>query len=128
MIKDHFSNASIPPSVISPGVWERPQNTFLNWEDIQISTATVLEGCEIWLAFGHGSKFWYIAAHTIATALGEDYSKDLLFMHALSGCDSVSFFNSIGMKTAWAIARTRTSVSVSCPMSFLRAHLQAWVQ
>ena len=41
---------------------------------LAIATAKVLEGCEIWLAFGNGNNFRYIAAHTIAVVLGEDYS------------------------------------------------------
>ena len=37
---------------------------------IAIATASALEGCEIWLAFGHSKNFRYIAAHTIAAELG----------------------------------------------------------
>jgi len=39
-----------------------------------------LEGCEVWLAFGHNKYFRYIAAHTIAAELGDDWYKGLLFM------------------------------------------------
>jgi len=37
---------------------------------LAIVTASVLEGCDIWLA--HNKNFRYIAVHTIATELGED--------------------------------------------------------
>ena len=66
---------------------------------LAIATARMLEGCEIWLAFGHGKNFRYIAAHTIAAVLGDDWCKGLLFMHAFSGCDTVSSFSGIGKKT-----------------------------
>ena len=44
--------------------------------DTVLATATsrVLEGCEIWLAFGHNKNLgMYIAAHTIAAELGDDW-------------------------------------------------------
>ena len=55
---------------------------------LAIATIRVLDGCEIWLAFGHGRNFRYIAVHTIAAVLGHERSKGLLFMHAISGCDT----------------------------------------
>jgi len=65
---------------------------------LAITTASVLEGCEVWLAFGHNKHFRYIAAHTIAAELGDDWYKGLLFMDAFSGCDTVSSFCRIGKK------------------------------
>ena len=62
---------------------------------LAISMVIRMDGCEIWLAFGSGTRFRYIAAHTIASALGDDICKGLLFMHAVSGCDTVSSFNGI---------------------------------
>ena len=57
---------------------------------LTISTASVLDGCELWMAFGHGKTFRYVAAHTIADKLGAEDSCGLLFLHAVSGCDTVS--------------------------------------
>ena len=71
-----------------------------------IATARALEGCEIWLAFGHGKNFRYIAANTIAAELGDDWCKGFLFMHAFSSCDTVSSFSGIGKKTAWDVWRS----------------------
>ena len=68
---------------------------------IAIAVASVLENCEIWVAFGHGSKVRYIPCHQIAVNLGSDTSMGLLFLHAISGCDTVSSFYGIGMRTAW---------------------------
>ena len=65
---------------------------------LAIGIARTLEGCEIWLAFGHSKNFRYIAAHTITAELGGDWYKGLLFMHAFSGCDTVSSFCGIGKK------------------------------
>ena len=70
---------------------------------LTITTVRVLDGCEIWLAFGHGRIFRYIAVHTIAAVLGHERSKGLLFMHAISGCDTVSSFSGIGKKTVWDV-------------------------
>ena len=70
---------------------------------LAITTASVLPGCKLWIAFGHGNKFRYIAAHTIAAYLGAEKSHGLLFLHAFTGCDSVSAFCSIGKKTAWQV-------------------------
>jgi len=85
---------------------------------IAIAVASVLKECEIWVAFGHGSKVRYIPCHLISAELGDDASWGLLFMHAISGCDTVSAFFGIGKKTAWAVWQsmpqlTPTFVSLS---------------
>jgi len=46
---------------------------------LAIATASVLERCEVWLAFGHNKHFRHFAAHTIAAELGDDWCKGLLF-------------------------------------------------
>ena len=58
---------------------------------------------ELWLAFGTGKNFKYIAAHNIATGLGPEKACALPLFHALTGCDTVSSFNGHGKKTAWAV-------------------------
>ena len=70
-----------------------------------IFTSRILEGCEIRLAFGHGKNFRYIAAHSIAAILGDDWCKGLLFIHPFSGCYAVSPFSGIGKKTVWVVWR-----------------------
>ena len=59
-------------------------------------------GCELWLAFGTGKSFRYLAAHQIAASLKPDMSCALLMFHALTGCDIVSSFAGHGKKTAWS--------------------------
>ena len=65
---------------------------------LAIATVRVLDGYEISLAFGNSRNFRYIAVHTIAAVLGHERSKGLLFMHSISGCDTVSSFSGIGKK------------------------------
>ena len=70
---------------------------------LAIAVSIVLQHCDIWVAFGNGSKLRFIPCHLIAAKLGNDGSWGLLLMHALSGCDTVSAFHGIGKKTAWAV-------------------------
>ena len=70
---------------------------------LAIAVSSVLKDCKIWVAFGHGSKLRYIPCHLISAELGNDATWGLLFLHAISGCDTVSAFYGIGKKTAWAV-------------------------
>ena len=56
---------------------------------------------ETWVAFGTGKHFRYIAVHKIAERLGIDRSKALPMFHALTGCDTVSYFARRGKIQAW---------------------------
>ena len=47
---------------------------------------------EVWLAFGTGKSFRYLAAHKMSSCLGPDKSLALPMFHALTGCDTVSAF------------------------------------
>ncbi|KAJ8351860.1 hypothetical protein SKAU_G00233360 [Synaphobranchus kaupii] len=53
-------------------------------------------GCELWLAFGTGKSFRYLAAHQIAACLGPEMSCALPMFHALTG------FAGHGKKTVWS--------------------------
>ena len=57
----------------------------------------------IWVAFGVGKNFQYIGAHEIAVRLGPGPSKALPAFHALTGCDTVSFFAGKGKAKAWEV-------------------------
>ena len=70
---------------------------------LAIAVSSVLQDCEIWVAFDHGYKLRFIPCHRIAAKLGNAGSWGLLLIHALSGCDTVSAFHGIGKKTAWAV-------------------------
>lgn len=56
---------------------------------------------EVWLAFGTGKHFKYYPIHDIARSLGPQKSLALLVFHALTGCDTVSFFAGKSKKSAW---------------------------
>ncbi len=56
---------------------------------------------ELWIAFGTGKHFKYIAAHEIAASLGPNKSQALPMFHAYTGCDTVSSFATSGKKTVW---------------------------
>ena len=53
---------------------------------------------QIWLAFGTGKYFRYLAAHKIAASLGSEKALALPMFHALTGCDTVSAFVGHGKK------------------------------
>ena len=57
---------------------------------------------ELWIAFGVGKQFQYIAAHEIFASLGPSKSLTLPMFHALTGCDTVSFFHGKGEKICLA--------------------------
>ena len=56
---------------------------------------------ELWVAFGTGKTFQYIAAHTIASNLGHRKAAALPLFHCLTGCDTTSSFAGRGKKTCW---------------------------
>lgn len=47
---------------------------------------------ELWVAFGTGKHFRYLAIHDIAAQLGSQKAKALPMLHALTDCDTVSVF------------------------------------
>ena len=76
--------------------WHKSCRTKFNLTKLQRAEKrkTSGEGCDL------GSKK-YIPAHKIAASLGPDKSLALPIFHAYTGCDTVSFFNTKGKKTAW---------------------------
>ena len=62
---------------------------------LAIALASAFPECFLWLGYGQANYFRYIPAHDIAKQIGPDASRGLLFLHACSGCDTVSYFNSV---------------------------------
>ena len=63
--------------------------------DVVVIATSVVEKIkveELWVAFGTGKHFRYIAANAIAPSLGADQSRALPAFHAVTDCDTVSFF------------------------------------
>ena len=56
---------------------------------------------ELWIAFGTGKHFRYLAIHDVAAQLGAERAKALPMLRALTGCDTVSLFSGKGKRTAW---------------------------
>ena len=56
---------------------------------------------EMWISFGTGKHFRHIPIHELARGLGDHRSVAMPLFHALTGCDTVSYFANIGKKTAW---------------------------
>ena len=68
---------------------------------LAVATASQLAGIELWLSFGHGDTFWCIGTHIIAAQVGQVSPRSLLFLHAFSGCDTLSSFVGVGTKQPW---------------------------
>ena len=67
--------------------------------DVVVLAVSVVEEIkveELWVAFGTGKHFRYTAAHAIASSLSEDKSRALPAFHAVTDCDTVSFFGRKG--------------------------------
>ena len=56
---------------------------------------------ELWIAFGVGSSFRYIAVHEIVATMSPTQCLTLPVFHAFTGCDTVSSFGGRGKKIAW---------------------------
>ena len=84
---------------------------------IAAAMAKEIHAHELWLSFGKGQSLRYIPVHTVAERLG-NASQGLLFMHAISGCDTASSFSSIGKKTAWDVWRAMPHITpLFCKLS-----------
>ena len=58
---------------------------------------------KLWIAFGAGNHFRYLPIHEFARTLGPEKAAASLFFHGFTGCDTVSFFSSVGKKTSWEV-------------------------
>ena len=65
---------------------------------------------ELWIAFGTGKHFRYIPCHELAEQLGKD-ALVLPIFHALTGCDTVSYFSGRGKQTAWEVWKSFPSLT-----------------
>ena len=69
--------------------------------DIAVAAFKVFCPQELWVAFGTGSNFRFIAVHKVVDAMGSENSAVLPIVHAFTGHDTVSGFSGRGKKTAW---------------------------
>ncbi len=68
---------------------------------LAVTAAQRLNITELWVAFGVGKSYHYLAAYEMAKALGPDKCTALPMFHDFAGCDNVSCFGGRGKKTAW---------------------------
>lgn len=68
---------------------------------LAITSAQRLGITELWVAFGAGKNFRLLPIHELANALGPQRCIALPFFHALTGCDTVSFFGGKSKRTSW---------------------------
>ena len=68
---------------------------------LAVAAAERLSIDQLWVAFGTGKSFRFLAAHEMAQALGRDNCRGLPAFHAFTGCDTVSSFGGRRKKTAW---------------------------
>ena len=85
---------------------------------------------KMWVAFGKGQRTRWIPIHDLASSLGPEKTKGILFFHAFSGCDVVSGFNGKGKKTAWQTWNVCNEASATfaklsqCPLEIDELDLQ----
>ena len=66
---------------------------------------------ELWIAFGTGKSFCFIAVHEILSSLTPMACSSLLAFHGFTGCDTVSSSGGRGKKTAWEMWKVFSDVA-----------------
>ncbi len=70
---------------------------------LAVSAFNTIRAERLWVAYGTGKTFKYLPIHVIAQSLSEEEAKALPLFHALTGCDTVSFFCGRGKRTTWEV-------------------------
>ena len=70
---------------------------------IGLATLGQISASELWIEYGTGKHYRLIPIHSIAEELGEEKCITIPMFHALTGCDTTSFFSGRGKKTAWDV-------------------------
>ena len=70
---------------------------------LAISVANALPSEELWVTYGTGKNVTNIPAHEVVASLGPSKATALSMCHALTGCDTVSFFGGRQKSTAWDV-------------------------
>ncbi len=66
---------------------------------LAVSEFNTIQAERLWVAYGTGKTFTYLPIHVIAQSLSEEEAKALPLLHALTACDTVSFFCGRGKRT-----------------------------
>lgn len=67
----------------------------------------------LWIGFGTGKAFHYIAVHDIAVGIGSHKAETLPGFHAFTGCDIVSSFSGRGKKSEWDVWKVFPEVTAA---------------
>ena len=76
---------------------------YCHWLFLLLTSVPVLPLDELWVSHASAKQFCNLPAHVIATSLGREKAHVLLMFHALTRCDTVSFFSGRGKKTGWDV-------------------------
>ena len=98
---------------------------------LAVTAAGRLDIDELWVAFGTGKNFRFLAAHEMAVALGPNKCLGLPFFHALTGCMIPFQVSEAGGrkrhgKPGKPVIRSLMSLQHSVPW-LPRQHLQQWM-
>lgn len=64
---------------------------------------------DLWIMFGTGKDVKHISINEVYSTIGPDISQSLPFFHALTGCDTTSFFFHKGKKSFWKALQNDTN-------------------
>ena len=96
---------------------------------LAVTSAQRLNNAEVWIAFGTGKCFHFIAAHEIVGALGPDRCMALPMFHAFTGCDTVSFFGGRGKRTAWDTWKAYDDVTPAlCSLATIPESVESFIK
>ena len=76
-------------------------------------------GTDIWFRTGTTEKVRYIPLHEISANLGQELTATLLAFHAITACDSTSYFKDRGKKGSLPVLKSSTEEFQSLKTSFL---------
>ena len=68
---------------------------------LAISTVAKLNNLNLSIAFGTGTHFRYLNVNNLANSTSPDKANVLSIFHAITGCDTISFFAGKGKISAW---------------------------
>ena len=68
---------------------------------LAVAHVRMLDVQELWVSFGVGKHHRYLPAHSMASSLTAEQCHALLFFHAFTGCDTVSYLAGRGKRTSW---------------------------
>ena len=72
---------------------------------LAVSSFRIIDAEHLWVTYGTGKTLKYIPIHHIASMLTQEEAEALPLFHAITGCDTVSFFCGRGKRTAWEVWR-----------------------